>query len=45
MQIQRCNNCQANPNFTALYINPDKIEKLVNVMLNMLLMLSQSLKN
>ena len=46
MQIQRCNNCQANPNFTALYINPDKIEKAIgNVMLNMLLMLSQSLKN
>ena len=29
MQVQRCNNCQANPNFTALYINPDKIEKTI----------------
>lgn len=29
MQVQRCNNSQANPNFTALYINPDKIEKAI----------------
>ena len=29
MQVQRCNNCQANPNFTALYISPDKIEKTI----------------
>lgn len=29
MQVQRCNSCQANPNFTAVYINPDKIEKTI----------------